>query len=341
MQLFHMPTGHRHVIVIGTSLGGLAALRAILAAFPEDLHAAVLVVMHVGTQRSLLPELLAPHCRLPVKHAEDDEPLARSVVYVAPPDRHLMVFEGPVRLSSGPKENFARPAVDPLFRSVAVEFGERVIGIVLTGDLDDGAAGIAAIKACGGWVAVQDPSDCVAPSMPSSALRATTADVIAPLDRLGDAIVDAVNQKPSEERRIVMDKTPIELETRIALTGHSSPDDLDALGERSTLTCPDCGGVIWRVGETEPLRYRCHTGHAFSNASLNAAQERSVEEALWVSVRRLQERAAFALERAHVAQRRNERHEAAEELERHARFAALEDSLRRFLQQDAIERTEP
>lgn len=336
MQLFHMPTGHRHIVVIGTSLGGFAALRTILSAFPEDLHATVLVVMHIGTQRSLLPELLAPHCRLPVKHAEDNEPLTRSVVYIAPPDRHLMVFEGRVRLSTGPKENFARPAVDPLFRSVAVEFGERVIGIVLTGDLDDGAAGIAAVKACGGWVAVQDPSDCVAPSMPSNALRAATADVIAPLDRLGDVIVDAVRQKPSTARQIVMDKTPIELETRIALTGHSSPEDLDTLGERSTLTCPDCGGVIWRVGEAEPLRYRCHTGHAFSNASLNAAQERSVEEALWISVRRLQERAAFALQRAHVAQRRNELHEASEELEQHAKFAALEDSLRRFLQREAV-----
>jgi two-component system chemotaxis response regulator CheB len=102
------------------------------------------------------------------------------------------------------------------------------------------------------------------------------------------------------------------------------------------LTCPDCGGVIWRVGEAEPLRYRCHTGHAFSNASLNAAQERSVEEALWISVRRLQERAAFALQRAHVAQRRNELHEASEELEQHAKFAALEDSLRRFLQREAV-----
>jgi two-component system chemotaxis response regulator CheB len=203
-----MPTGHRHIVVIGTSLGGFAALRTILSAFPEDLHATVLVVMHIGTQRSLLPELLAPHCRLPVKHAEDNEPLTRSVVYIAPPDRHLMVFEGRVRLSTGPKENFARPAVDPLFRSVAVEFGERVIGIVLTGDLDDGAAGIAAVKACGGWVAVQDPSDCVAPSMPSNALRAATADVIAPLDRLGDVIVDAVRQKPSTARQIVMDKTP-------------------------------------------------------------------------------------------------------------------------------------
>ncbi|MDR5755295.1 chemotaxis protein CheB, partial [Caballeronia sp. LZ024] len=283
------------------------------SAFPQGLHATVLVVMHVGNQRSLLPELLAPHCRLLVKHAEDDEPLAPSVVYIAPPDRHLMVFEGRVRLSTGPKENFTRPAIDPLFRSVAVEAGERVVGVVLTGDLDDGAAGIAAIKACGGWVAVQDPSTCVAPSMPSSALRATEADVVAPLDQLGDAIVNAINEKPSPVRQNVMDRTSIELETRIALTGHASPEDLDTLGERSTLTCPNCGGVIWRVGEAEPLRYRCHTGHAFSNASLNAAHERSVEEALWISVRRLQERAALALERAHVAQRRNELQEASDE----------------------------
>jgi two-component system chemotaxis response regulator CheB len=153
--------------------------------------------------------------------------------------------------------------------------------------------------------------------------------------------VNAINEKPSPVRQNVMDRTSIELETRIALTGHASPEDLDTLGERSTLTCPDCGGVIWRVGEAEPLRYRCHTGHAFSNASLNAAHERSVEEALWISVRRLQERAALALERAHVAQRRNELQEASDELEQHARFAALEESLRRFLQQETVGQSTP
>ncbi|WP_051377436.1 chemotaxis protein CheB [Paraburkholderia dilworthii] len=284
----------RDIVVVAASAGGLAALRTLLGALPGDFPGTILIAMHTGAFPSVLPDLLGYVSRLPVAHAHDGEPLRRSVVYVAPPDRHMLVHDDRLRLSRGPRENFARPAADPLFRSAAVFYGRRVIGVVLTGHLDDGAAGLRAVHACGGYSIVQDPADCVASGMPRSALPAVVADVVAPVSEIGGAIVNAltITGVPKEVEMSV--RKQAEIETRIARTGRSSVKDLEQLGQHSSLTCPECGGVVWRVGEGQPLRYRCHTGHAFSAASLNHRQSESTEEALWSAVRRLDEELILA-----------------------------------------------
>jgi two-component system chemotaxis response regulator CheB len=171
-----------------------------------------------------------------------------------------MVNEGRIALSAGAKENFTRPAVDPLFRSAAIEFGPRAIAVAVTGDLDDGASGAAVIHACGGTVIVQEPNDSVAPSMPLSTLRTVPTSRVARLELIGNEIMQALSA-PLRETIVRTSKDLIATEARIALTGITCPEELDSIGERSSVTCPGCGGVIWRIGNDAPLRYRCHTGN--------------------------------------------------------------------------------
>jgi two-component system chemotaxis response regulator CheB len=315
------------IVVVGVSTGGLPALRAILPALPGEVDAAILVVMHIGAHESVLPQLLAAHTSLPVEHARAGHVLRRSAIFVAPPDRHLMVREGRIVLSGGAKENFTRPAIDPLFRSAAIEFGPRAIAVVLTGDLDDGASGAVAIHACGGTVIVQDPTDSIAPSMPLSTLRAVPTSRVVRLALLGNEIVQALSA-PKEETIVRTNKDVIETEARIALTGTTSPDELDAIGERSTVTCPDCGGVVWRVGNDAPLRYRCHTGHAFSSEALAAAQTQDFEDALWTTVRRAQECATIASNRAQRALSDGDTAAAAVARQEEGKFQRLKEALR-------------
>ncbi|MFM0490095.1 chemotaxis protein CheB [Paraburkholderia graminis] len=233
----------RDIVVVAASLGGLQVLKKIVGVLPADLPASVFIVMHVGTWPSQLPHLLASDSRLPVVHASDGEAIEKGTIYVAPPDRHMLLRDDTVVLSTGPKENFARPAADPLFRSAAVNYGARAIGVVLTGKLDDGAAGLKAIHACGGFTIVQDPSTCAAPDMPDAALKAVPPDVVAPIDDIGPAIVRALTDRTP--RRIDMDESErAALELKIAVTGYSSPAEMERIGHRTSLTCPECGGVI-------------------------------------------------------------------------------------------------
>lgn len=201
------------------------------------------------------------------------------------------------------------------------------MAVVLTGDLDDGAAGAVAIDACGGAVIVQDPADSVAPSMPLSAKRAVGNCRVVRLGALGDAIVQSLST-PSKEGVMENDKEPYRTEVRIGLTGVSTPEDLDRIGKRSTLTCPECGGIVWRVGSDAPLRYRCHTGHAFSSEALDAEQKIDLEEALWTAVRRAEERAALALSRAKQAETAGDNLKAYKAREQHDRLTLLEEALR-------------
>ncbi|CAL8481346.1 chemotaxis protein CheB [Caballeronia sp. S22] len=278
----------RDIVVVAASLGGLQALRTILSSLPADFPASIFIVMHIGAWPSQLPEILQADCPLPVLHALDGQPIAKATIYVAPPDRHMLMRDGVIVLSSGPKENFARPAADPLFRCAAVEYGPRVIGVVLTGKLDDGAAGLKAVDACGGFTIVQEPSSCAAPDMPKAALQAVSPNRVVPIESMAAAIISGLTD--DSHRGFSMDgRERIVLETKIALTGNSSPSDLERLGHRSSMTCPDCGGVVWRIGNDLPLRFRCHTGHAFSALSLESEQRNGAENALWSAVRHLQE----------------------------------------------------
>jgi two-component system chemotaxis response regulator CheB len=311
----------RDIVVVATSTGGLDALTRLLSAMPADVAAAFFVVMHIGAHPSILPDLLQKSCRLRVTHAVDGEAFVDSTVYLAPPDRHLLIADGKTLLSASAKENFTRPAADPLFRSAAVMYGRRVIGVVLSGDLDDGSAGLRAVRACGGYALVQEPADCRSPGMPANALRAAGADVVAPLKDLGTAILDALESTMSNPRtRNEADLKVAQIEDSMLRAGRSELSELDAIGERSTLTCPDCGGVTWRVGHGFPLRYRCHTGHAFSAASLEEEQSRHLESAIWKVIREIEER--IFLTREQIEQ---ESQEGRDPSHLHQRIATLED----------------
>jgi two-component system, chemotaxis family, protein-glutamate methylesterase/glutaminase len=288
-----------YAIVIGASAGGVAALLELATRLPKELAAVVGMVLHVGSQRSMLPELLAARGPMRAVHPRDGEPLVTGVIYVAPPDFHMTFTADQVRLNRGARENHARPAVDPLFRSAALAWRERAIGVVLTGDLDDGTAGLAAIKQCGGVAIVQDPATAVRPSMPASALENVAVDYCLPLDHISETLLQLVGQAPASGGSGAPESVQRE---QAAFEGVSVMENLSAVGQASTMTCPDCGGSLWEINASKPLRYRCHTGHAFTARSLQNAQADLAEYALWSSMRSLKEREMLLRRLAVVAQ---------------------------------------
>jgi two-component system chemotaxis response regulator CheB len=289
----------KRAIVIGASSGGVSALIEVVAALPASLDAVVGVVLHVGNQPSILAELLNQRAPLGARHAQDGEPLERGPIYVAPPDRHMLFTEDAVRLSRGPRENHARPAIDPLFRSAALAWGPRTVGVVLTGELDDGTAGLAAIKDCGGTALVQDPATALAPGMPASALANVAVDACLPLPDIASALADLAGRTQS----MPPVPAPARLQREHAVfEGREPVENLKTLGKPSGLTCPGCGSGLWEIDDAPPLRYRCHTGHAFTSRSLESAQVEQAEHSLWSSARSLQEREMLLRRLAVVAE---------------------------------------
>ncbi|NPC58688.1 chemotaxis protein CheB [Caenimonas soli] len=288
-----------HAIVIGASAGGVAALLELAAQLPADINAVVGVVLHVGTQHSILPELLSGRNGWRAVHPVDGERLAPGAVYVAPPDHHMLFTADAVRLSRGPRENHARPAVDPLFRSAALQWRERSIGVILTGDLDDGTAGLAAVKACGGTTIVQDPATAFEPAMPAHALSSVSVDHCLPLAEIAPALVLLAG---SERKAAPVPPDPHVQREHAIFEGHHRMENLSALGTPSTLTCPDCSGGLWEMKDAGPLRYRCRNGHAFTALSLGDAQAGVAEHALWAGMRALHERELLLRRLATVAQ---------------------------------------
>ncbi|RZI84709.1 MAG: chemotaxis protein CheB [Rubrivivax sp.] len=283
------------MIAIGASTGAVSALRSLVADLPADLPAAVLVVTHTGAHPSVMPVLLESQGPLPARHALHGEPIVPGRIYVAPPDHHMLVEGDRLELSRGPKEHYTRPSIDPLFRSVALSHGAKVIGVVLTGNLDDGTAGLQAIKTMGGTAVVQDPDDAEAPSMPRSALRHVKADHCVRLSKMGSLLATLAARTGTDEQ--VDDTTSNPDRQRLADEQRASKgnamEQLQAIAQPSPFSCPDCGGGLWEVKQADPPRYRCHTGHAFSLLSLNAAQAVATEEALRSAIRALKEKEAL------------------------------------------------
>jgi len=276
------------IIGIGASAGGLTALRRVVAGLPEELDAALLVVLHIGTHRSLLPEILRSCGRLSASHAADGEALRRGHIFVAPPDHHLLVMNGHVRLSRGAKEHHTRPAVDPLFRTAALAYGPRAIGVVLSGRLDDGTSGLQAIKACGGQALVQDPADALEPSMPRHAIRYVAVDHVADADALAALLTQSVNAQ--EVPPMAEHPAAIDHEVALLLGEGDALAHLRHVGTPSTYSCPDCHGTLWQVRGAVPARFRCHTGHGYSLRSLMHGQAVATDAALWSALRAVQER---------------------------------------------------
>lgn len=283
---------HRDVVAIGASAGGFSVLLDLAAALPAGFPAVVLVVLHVGAHPSTLPELLARRGRNPAVHPVPGEALRPGTLYIAPPDHHMLVSNDAICLTRGAREHHARPAIDPLFRSVALAYGPRVVGVVLSGRLDDGTAGLQAIKQCGGIAVVQDPADAEQPSMPASACAHVAIDHCVPRAALAETLIELVGAAVVAAPPAAMPAPPAPLlcEQRISLGTGDPMADLNAIGTRSTFACPDCHGVLWEIRDSTPKRYRCHTGHGFSLRSLEHTQAANTDQALWSAIRAMQER---------------------------------------------------
>jgi two-component system chemotaxis response regulator CheB len=291
------------IIVIGASAGGVEAISIVVSQFPHDLRAAVLVVLHVSRGRSVLPEILTRAGRLQAAHPADGDPLEYGRIYVARPDHHLTVEAGKVRVVHGPTENGCRPAVDPLFRSAARVYGPRVVGVVLTGALDDGTAGLAAVKEAGGLAIVQDPAEAFASSMPRSARSFVAVDYVLPVGEIGALLTGLTREQtgpePSETGPHVVAMEPDLARPPLVL------DERDRPGKVSVFTCPECHGTLWEADERGIVRYRCRVGHVYSAESMLAAQTDSVDRALWTALRSMEERAALTHRLADRARARN------------------------------------
>ncbi len=293
---------HHDVIVIGASSGGVEALSKVLGGLPADLAAAVFVVLHVNPDApSYLPAILNRVGRLPAAHAVDQEPIRRGRVYVAPPGMQTYVHRGRIAVRRGPVENLHRPAIDPLFRTAAHHYGPRVVAIVLSGALDDGAAGQLSVKRAGGVAIVQDPDDAAFPSMPMHALERAHPDFCVPVDQIGALVVELVASGAEEAL-----PGEVALETVEEAPSPQAAHASEELGPAAGITCPDCSGALWEIHEGSSVRYRCRVGHAYSEEAIAVAQEASVERAMWTALRAVEERVALLEKLADQAERRGQ-----------------------------------
>jgi two-component system, chemotaxis family, protein-glutamate methylesterase/glutaminase len=269
--------GH-DIIVVGGSAGGIAALTQLVSDLPPDLPAAILVALHVPTiSPSRLPETLDRAGPLPATYAHDGEAIQPGHIYLAPPNQHLLIEAGSIRLVRGPRENGHRPAVDPLFRSAASTFGNRVVGVVLAGITDDGTAGLLAVKTRGGRAVVQDPEETLFPDMPRNAMRYVAVDDVLPAAQIAPLLIRLAS-------------TPSKAEAGAVAMAVSNSDGGQREGSWS-FSCPECGGPLREGQDGQLLRYHCRVGHAFSGESLLAEQSEALEEVLWSGLRGLEEKA--------------------------------------------------
>jgi two-component system chemotaxis response regulator CheB len=279
------------IIVMGASQGGIAALRTIIRGLPKTFEAPVLVVQHLGAE-SILPSVLNDVGGLPVVYAKDGDPIRGGRILVAPPEQHMLVSDGRIELTRGPRENWSRPALDPLFRTAAAAYGEAVVGVVLTGRLNDGAAGLYEIKRMGGIAIVQDPADAEAPSMPQSAIAAVPVDFRLPVREIAPCLI-----KLAEEARSA---------TPARRTEPAMDPQKRSLTPPLAQTCPECGGAMREEALGPLTRFRCHIGHIMTAEVLVAAQTLVLENQLASTLRLLNERAALCREMADKAGARGE-----------------------------------
>jgi two-component system, chemotaxis family, protein-glutamate methylesterase/glutaminase len=279
------------VVAIGASAGGVEALSSVAAGLSPDVPYAYVMALHIPAGApSILARIIDRSGPLPAVAAEDDASLQPAHIYVARPDHHLLVVDHRVVLSQGPKENGHRPAINALFRSVALVFGPRAIGVLLSGVLDDGVLGLSAIRSRGGVTIGQSPEDALFPTLPTNARDAGVLDRQAAAADIG-VVLKELAQREIEESTMEPD-VRMELENRIAMASRfSTAFDAQELGPPSGYTCPDCNGSLVSIGR---VNFRCRVGHAWTPEALLAARGDEIEEALWVALRSLQEKAKLA-----------------------------------------------
>lgn len=295
---------HHHVVAIGGSYGAIDAAQRLIRGLPADFAAAVLVVIHIGSDSpGTLHRVLGRDAQLTVSAAVDGEAVERGHVYVAPPDHHLLLVDGVLRLGRGPRENMARPSVDPLFRSVAMSVSSRAVGVVLTGLLDDGASGLAEIKRFGGITAVQTPGEATAPGMPLAALRAADVDYRGSIEQLATLLIELAARPAG---LAVPATDDLRLEVEIALGNPVTSKTIARIADPSELSCPACGGVLSQMKDQSPVRFRCQVGHGYTAEVLLSTKEAAVDEGLRVALRIVEERAVLTEKMA--SQARNNGH---------------------------------
>lgn len=279
----------KHIVAIGASAGGIEALRTLVAALPEDFPAPICIVLHTSPESpGLVDTILSRAGKLKTSNAVNGARLRPGHIYVAPPDFHLIIEPGIVRITKGPRENRFRPAIDPLFRSAAQVYGPAAIGVLLTGSLDDGTDGLWAIKRLGGRAIVQDPLDALFPSMPQHAIDHVEVDYILALAQIAPALV-RLTSVPTEPAAATEAPEQIQVEVKVAMEQNPLDAGLERIGKPSDYACPECHGVLLELKAGTRTKFRCHTGHAYSIASLLAAIGEGIEESLWNAVRALEE----------------------------------------------------
>jgi two-component system chemotaxis response regulator CheB len=297
--------GH-DIIVVGASAGGVEALRQVVSGLPPGLPAAMFVVVHTPAELvSRLPEVLSRSGPLLATHPRDSEPFYPGHVYVAPPNRHLLLEPGRVRVTIGPRENRHRPAIDPLFRSAARVYGQRVIAVLLSGSLYDGVAGLLAIRSAGGIAVIQDPQDALINALPRSALQVAGADYVVPVAGLAPLLAELV-LRPVPDAGGASMSDPLERIPDVISSDMQAQEQGKRRGEVSTFTCPECGGTLWQLDEAQLVRFSCHVGHIYNGEALLAEQSEALEAALWTAVRTFKEKAVLASQLAADCRRRGD-----------------------------------
>jgi two-component system chemotaxis response regulator CheB len=283
------------MVVIGASAGGVDAIRSLASALPADFAAAVCVVLHIGAHKSELPWLLNQLGPLRASHPKDGDPIRPGEIQIAPPDHHLIIERGHVRLTRGPRENWARPAIDPLFRSAAQVYGPGVIGVVLTGGLNDGTAGLIEVQQHGGTTVVQHPDDAASPSMPSSALRHVKVNHCLPLQEIPALLAGLVGTK---------NLSPQDTDAAAPAPQIRSGETMSeyTLDIPVAVTCPDCGGALRRAKLGSLTQFHCHIGHVYTAEVLIAAQFSALQWSIGAAMRALSERGELCRQMADKAE---------------------------------------
>ena len=279
----------KNIVTVGASAGGISAVSRLCAGFSEDMDAAIFIVIHVskGSLIEIVLRQIQKGCKLPCKIPADGESIKNGHVYLAPPDHHMMLEPGKIAVRNGAYENHWRPSVDVLFRTAAAAYDSCVTGIILTGMLDDGSSGMVAIKRSGGRCMVQDPEEAEFSDMPSNVISNVEVDYKGSLDEIGYVLSDLYTRTECEKGNVPED---IKLEAGITLRMSSNSDELEKLGPLTHFTCPGCGGSLVKIQNDNVSRYRCYTGHSFTEKSLYEEQLKASEESLWVAIRMMEER---------------------------------------------------
>ncbi|GJL68609.1 MAG: protein-glutamate methylesterase [Nitrospirales bacterium] len=284
-------SSHPDIIVIGASAGGITTLKKFVSYLPQDLQASILVVLHLGSySNSTVDAILSKAGPVSATFAKNGDIISYGRMYVAPPDFHLLIDKDVMVLSKGPRENLWRPSIDTLFRSAAVSYGVRVVGIILSGYLDDGVAGLLAIQRCGGMIMVQDPAEALFPDLPNNALDHMHVDFCLPVEDLARQLIQQVKTRVGPEfpppEDLVEENVTVD-----AYMSHLPPRQVN--GKVAGLSCPECGGTLWEQAQGSLTRYHCHVGHGFTEQSLLAGKSDSLDQALWTAFRLMEERVAL------------------------------------------------